>query len=127
MMRAICGTTSPHVIACIIAKTIAVETKVAVKKGDKVSGPAVSIFQKLGIKPFMIGINPLAFYDGSSKKVYVGVKIDKKKMLEDFLSTNARAIGLAVGLSYPSKETIGFLLAKGNAHFNALNKLANKA
>ncbi len=101
------------------------KSKVAIKKGEKVSGPAVSILQKLGIKPFMIGINPLAFYDGSSKKVYVGVKIDKKKMLEDFLSANARAIGFAVGISYPSKNTIGFLLAKANAHFSALNKLTS--
>jgi len=102
------------------------KAKVAVKKGDKVSGPAVSIFQKLGIKPFMIGINPLAFYDASSKKVYVGVRIDKKKMLEDFLSANARAVGLAVGIAYPSKSTIGFLLAKANAQFSALNKLQIK-
>ncbi len=102
------------------------KSKVAVKKGDKVSGPAVSIFQKLGIKPFMIGINPLAFYDSVSKKVYVGVKIDKKKMLEDFLSANARAVGFAVNRAYVCKQTIGMLLAKANAHFNALNKIANK-
>jgi len=100
--------------------------KVAVKKGDKVSVAAASIFQKLGIKPFMVGISPIAFYDGTAKKVYVGVKIDKKKVLQDLLSTNARAVGFSVSIAYPTKQNIGFLLAKANAHFNALNKLANK-
>jgi len=102
------------------------KTKVAIKKGEKVTGPAASIFQKLGIKPFMIGIDPLAFYDSTSKKVYAGIKIDKKKMLEDILGINARAVGFAVGIAYPSKSTIGFLLAKANAHNNALTKLNNK-
>ena len=100
--------------------------KVVIKKGEKVTNVAVSILQKLGIKPFMIGINPLAFYDASSRKVYVGVKIDKKKMLTDILGANARAIGFAVGRVYPSKATIAFLLAKANAHNNALTKLSTK-
>jgi large subunit ribosomal protein L10 len=102
------------------------KSKVAVKKGDKVSAAAASIFQKLGIKPFMIGISPLAFYDGSSKKVYVGVKIDKKKMLEDILIANSKAIGLSVAIAYPTKQNIGLLLAKANAHNNALIKLQTK-
>lgn len=100
--------------------------KVVVKKGEKVTSVAVSILQKLGIKPFMIGISPIAFYDSSSKKVYVGVKIDKKKMLADILTTNARAMGLAIARAYPTKATIGMLLAKANAHNNALSKLQNK-
>jgi large subunit ribosomal protein L10 len=100
--------------------------KVVVKKGEKVSNVAVSILQKLGIKPFMIGISPIAFYDASSKKVYVGVKIDKKKMLADILSTNARAVGLAIARAYPTRATIGMLLAKANAQNNALIKLSNK-
>ena len=98
------------------------KSKVVVKKGDKVPAAAVSIFQKLGIKPFMIGITPLAFYDGNSKMVYVGIKIDKKKMLEDLLSINARALGFSVGIAYPNKQNIGFLLAKANAQNNALTK-----
>jgi large subunit ribosomal protein L10 len=102
------------------------KSKVVVKKGDKVTGPGASIFQKLGIKPFTIGISPIAFYDSSSKKIYVGVKIDKKKMLESILGTNARALGFSVGIAYPTKQNIGFLLAKANAHNGALIKLQNK-
>ena len=102
------------------------KAKVAIKKGEKVTGPAASIFQKLGIKPFMIGINPLAFYDASSKIVYVGVKIDKKKMLEDILIANSKSLGFSVKVAYPTKQNIGFLLAKANAQHSALIKLQNK-
>jgi large subunit ribosomal protein L10 len=102
------------------------KSKVVVKAGEKVTGNAASILQKLGIKPFMIGITPEAFYDKKSGKVYVGVKIDKKKALEDLLIANSKALGFAISLAYPSKQTIGLLLAKANSQANALNKLQNK-
>jgi large subunit ribosomal protein L10 len=102
------------------------KAKVAVKKGDKVSGPAASIFQKLGIKPFTVGVSAIAFYDGATRKVYVGVKIDKKQMLQNIISGQAKALGFSVGIAYPTKQNIGFLLAKANAHNNALSKLAPK-
>jgi large subunit ribosomal protein L10 len=103
------------------------KAKVATKKGDKVTSAAASIFQKLGIKPFKVGIIPLAFYDAKAKKVYVGVKIDKKQMLADIIGAKARAVGFAVSRAYHSKDTIGFLLAKANAHNNALIKLEPKS
>jgi large subunit ribosomal protein L10 len=99
------------------------KSKIAVKKGDKVTGSAASIFQKLGIKPFMIGLNPLAFYDSQTKKVYVGVKIDKKAKLAELLGIFAKARGFAVNMTYPTKETIGMILGKANSHANALSKL----
>jgi large subunit ribosomal protein L10 len=102
------------------------KSKVVVKKGDKVTAGAASILQKLGIKPFMVGLNPLAFYDSGSKKIYVGVKIDKKKTLEEFLSIYAKAKGFAISIAYPSKETIGMILGKANSHASTLIKLQNK-
>lgn len=101
--------------------------KVVVKKGGKVSSAAASIFQKLGIKPFMVGINPIAFYDSNLKKVYVGVKIDKKKTLAEIISAQAKALGFSVAIAYPTKQNIGFLLAKANAHNNAITKLTSKS
>jgi large subunit ribosomal protein L10 len=103
------------------------KAKAVVKTGEKVSGGAASILQKLGIKPFMMGINPIAFYDKKSGKIYAGVKIDKKKMLEDFLLAHAKAVGFAVNLAYPSQSTIGMLLAKANAHHSAISKLQTKS
>jgi len=102
------------------------KSKVVVKKGERISEMAASVLQKLGIKPFMIGITPIAFYDATAKKVYVGIKIDKKKALEDLINSHSKALGFAVAISYPSKSTIRFLLAKAKAHYNALSKLETK-
>jgi large subunit ribosomal protein L10 len=102
------------------------KSKVAVKAGDKVNSSAASIFQKLGIKPFMIGIAPIAFFDKTSGKIYADVKIDKKKTLEEFVGVKARAVGFAVNIAYACKDTISMLLAKANSQFNALSKLENK-
>lgn len=100
--------------------------KVVIKKGDKVNSNAASILQKLGIKPFMIGINPVAFYDASTKKIYAGLKIDKKQMLADLISGQSKAKGFALNIAYPSKDTIGMLLAKANNQASTLNKFNNK-
>lgn len=100
--------------------------KVIVKKGESVSAPAASVLQKLGIKPFMIGAVPIAFYDAKAKKVYAGIKIDKKRALEELLAAQSKALGFAVSIFYPSKSTIRFLLAKANSYYNALTKLEAK-
>lgn len=102
------------------------EGKVVVKKGDKVSAGAASVFQKLDIKPFMVGVNVMVIYDAKADKIYKDIKIDRKKALADLVLSQAKALGFAIGIAYPSKNTIGFLLAKANAHLNALNKLATK-
>jgi len=102
------------------------KSKVAIKAGDKITTAAASIFQKLGIKPFMVGITPVAFYDAEAKKIYSGIKIDKKAMLASILTANAKALGFSVSIAYPTKQNIGFLLAKANAHNNALIKLQAK-
>jgi ribosomal protein L10 len=99
------------------------KTKVVIKKGDKVNSSAASILQKLGVKPFTVGITPLAVYDADEKKVYVGIKVDKKKTITELLVSYSRALGFARGINYVCRETIGQLLAKANSHANALNKL----
>jgi len=100
--------------------------KVVVKKGEKVSSAAASILQKLLIKPFMVGLTGLAFYDSKSKKVYVGVKIDKKAKLAELVGVFAKARGFSVNIAYPTKENIGMLLGKAQRQSNALNKLQSK-
>jgi len=103
------------------------KSKIVVKKGDKINAAAVSIFQKLGIKPFMIGLNPMAFYNSESKKVYVGVKVDKKKTLHEFVSGFARARGFAMAINYLCRETIGMIIGKAERQAIALSKLVSKA
>jgi large subunit ribosomal protein L10 len=101
------------------------KSKVVVKKGEKVLGNAVSILQKLNIKPFMIGLNPIAFYDSDSKRVYVGIKIDKKKSLAQLLEAFVKSKNMATGIGYLCRETISGLIGKAGRQANSLIKLQN--
>lgn len=102
------------------------EAKAVVKKGEKVSAEAASILQKLGMKPFLVCLSPIALYDSANKKIYLNIRIDKKKALQDLSIAQSKAVGFAVGIAYACKQTIGRLLGKANAQFNALDKLTNK-
>jgi len=94
------------------------------KSGEKVTEAIASILQKLDIKPFMIGLNPTVIYDSTTKKIYVGVKIDKDEALNSLLVAQSKGLGLAQGLKIVTKDTIGYLLAKANAEAMSLEKLA---
>lgn len=94
-----------------------------VKKGQPVTEAVASILQKLNIKPFMIGLNPVVVYDRTTEKVYANIKIDKKQTISNLLLCYSKALGFSRNITYYSKETIGYLLAKANSHFLALEKL----
>jgi len=94
------------------------------KEGDVVTEDIASVLLKLDIKPFMIGLNPTVLYDSESKKVYVGVKIDKDEALNNLLLGKSKGLGFAQSLELITSDTIGYLLAKANSHANALEKLS---
>ncbi len=102
------------------------ERKVIVKKGEKVSEAAASIMLKLDIKPFKIGLEPIAIYDAKTGKIYTDIKIDKEKAIEDLKNASIKALGFAQKIIYYCKETIGYLLGKANADASALEKLQSK-
>jgi len=102
------------------------EDKVIVKAGEKVSPAAASIMNKLEILPFKIGLEPIVICDIQKGKIYLDVKIDPEKAVEDLQEAAGKSLGLARKIVYVCKETIGYLLSKGNADAGALEKL-NKA
>jgi len=97
---------------------------VILKKGEPVTEGIASVLLKLDIKPFMIGLNPTVIYDSSSKKIYVGVKIDKDEALNNLLVGRSNGLGLAQSLKIVTKDTIGYLLAKANAEMKKIESLA---
>jgi len=102
------------------------EKKVIAKKGEKISEAAASIMSKLDIKPFKIGLEPLAICDIKIGKIYTNIKIDKEKTIEELKISANKALGFAQKIVYYCKETIGFLLGKANANEKALEKLQTK-
>jgi len=99
------------------------EKKVIVKAGEKINEAAASIMGKLDIKPFNMGLEPIAVYDSKEGKIYTNIKIDKEKTTEELKISASKALGLARKIIYYCKETISYLLAKANSEENKLSSL----
>jgi large subunit ribosomal protein L10 len=102
------------------------QSKVIVKAGEEISEAAASIMGKLEIKPFNIGLEPIALCDIQTGKIYLDVKIDKEKATKDLQTGAGKALGFAQTIAYYCKETIGYLLAKANSQADALSILTSK-
>jgi large subunit ribosomal protein L10 len=106
-------------------KIVIKESKVIVKKGEKISAAAVDIMSKLGIKPFSVGLIPEAAYDSKEKKFYSNIKFDKKQLLNDLKKAFEDSLKFAISIAYPSKETISFLISKAAIEAKTIEKFIN--
>jgi large subunit ribosomal protein L10 len=99
---------------------------IIVKKGDAIKENVASVLGKLNITPMKVGFEPLAAYDAGAEKVYVGIKIDKKGVLEQLRYDIGKALGFARSRAYVTKETLSYLFGKANAEEKAIVNLVNK-
>jgi large subunit ribosomal protein L10 len=106
-------------------KILIKEAKILVKKGQKISGGAADVMNKLDIKPFSISLIPLAGYDFHDKKLYLDIKIDREKTLEELKKAFGKALPFAVQIGYISSDTIKFLIQKAGRHELAIKNLTN--
>lgn len=102
------------------------EPKVIAKKGTKISSGAADVMNKLDIKPFTISLVPLAGYDSREKKLYLEIKIDREKTIEDLKKAYNKTLGFAVAIGFACKDTISFLLQKAGREHKAIKNLMNK-
>lgn len=100
------------------------ESKVIVKKGDKISQAAADIMSKLDIKPFSVGFTPLAALDTKEGKLYLNIEIDTEKTLSEMIQSYSKALAFAVEIGFANEETIKFLLGKAASHEKALDNLS---
>jgi len=100
------------------------EPRVIIRVGQEINENAASILQKLDIKPFNIGLEPVAFYDVQKEKIYSNIKIDTEEAVENLKICAGKSLGFAQKLVYYCKDTIGYLLAKANSHGDVLDKLS---
>ena len=96
-----------------------------VHKGDEIKANVASVLGKLGINPMKVGFEPIAAYDRDDDKVYVGIKIDKKKAYEELLDMIRKALGFAVARGYVTKETVSLFISKAGREEIALVNLIN--
>jgi len=101
------------------------EPKIVAKKGAKISAGAADIMNKLDIKPFTISLIPLAGWDNREKKLYLEIKIDREKAVENLKNAFGKALPFAVAIGYACRDTISFLLQKAERQKIALKKLTN--
>jgi len=107
-------------LAIKIGKTVA-------NKGDAIKDNVAAVLSKLGILPMKVGFEPVPAYDKESGKVYVGIKIDKKGVLEELRNSIAKSAGFAINLKYVTSNNIGFFIAKAGLEEKAVEKLINKS
>ena len=100
--------------------------KVIAKKGAKITQAAADMMSKLDIKPFSIGLIPLAAFDNETKIFYPNIDINPDKILDDLKEVYGRALPFAVQIGYATPETITFLIGKAGRHEIALANLQNK-
>ncbi len=95
------------------------------KKGDVIKPNLAGVLAKLDIKPMRVGFEPIAAFDSEENKVYVGIKIDKKKTLEELQFAISKSLAFAVSRGYPTKETISFIIGKAGREEIALADLVS--
>lgn len=94
--------------------------KLILKQGDTITPAVAAILQKLDIKPFSIGLEPICIYDVDTGKTYSNININSEDAANELSSLAGKALGFAQKIGYYCKETIGYFLFKANAEANIL-------
>lgn len=88
---------------------VARDTLVA-RKGEVINERVASVLSKLGIKAVEAGISMRAVYDEGSMVMEDQLKIDINATRKNLQQNQAEAFALALGIAYPSTDTINSLL-----------------
>ena len=99
------------------------ENKIIAKKGQKISEGAVGLMNKLGIKPFMIGITPVIAFDTKEGKLYENISIDREGTLLKLREIFGKALAFAVEIEFFSSDTIKHIIGKARRHEMAFEKI----
>lgn len=98
---------------------------VLVRQGDVIKDNVAAVMAKLNISPMKVGFEPIAAFDKTEDKIYVGIKIDKKQTLEDLRHSIAKAFGFAVGIKHISSATVKYFIARAGLEEAALSSKLN--
>lgn len=101
------------------------KSKIVIKQGQVINQSAASLFQKLNIQPFNVGLDIELIYDINKEKIYTNVDVDPKKASEELKIAASKALGFAHKINYYCKETVGYFFLKANSHEKALSKFMN--
>ncbi len=89
-----------------------------VRKGEEINERLAGVLSKLGIKAVELGISMRAVFDNGLMITGEQLKVDVDATRRSVEQSNQEAFALAMGIAYPTKETIKPLLQ--NAHQKAV-------
>lgn len=93
-------------------KIVVKSDAVVVKKGNKVSSAIAGILIRLGVEPMEVGLNLTAVYDNGTIFTRDVLNIDEEEFINKIKISYNSAIGLALELSFLTKETTKMMIAK---------------
>ena len=93
---------------------------VACKAGQPVSMDMASALQLLKLQPMSVGLNVVLFEEKGTIYKAEDMFVDETKLLNDIQLAIQNAFNLSINADYPTKETIGFMLAKAQMEAKAL-------
>jgi large subunit ribosomal protein L10 len=89
-----------------------------VRKGEEINERLAGVLSKLGIKAVELGLSMRAVLDNGLMIVGAQLKVDIEATKKSIEQSNSEAFALALGIAYPTKETITLLLQ--SAHQKAV-------
>ncbi len=93
-------------------KIVVKSDAIVVKKGDKVSQAIAGILARLGVEPMDVGLNLTAVYDNGTIFTRDVLDIDEEEFIGKIKTAYNSALGLALEISFLTKETIEMMIAK---------------
>lgn len=99
--------------------------KIITKKGDKISEKACDVMNKLGIRPFTIGFQPICAFDADANMIYTELNIDAEGTVTEMKALYNKGLAFAIAIGYANDKTIKFMIAKAGIQEKALEKFSN--
>jgi large subunit ribosomal protein L10 len=93
---------------------------VACKAGQPVSLDLASALQLLKLQPMRVGLNVVVFDEKGTIYKAEDMMVDEEKLMNDVQLAIQNAFNLSMNTGYPTKETIGFMLAKAQMEAKTL-------
>jgi len=93
-------------------KIVVKSDAVVVKKGEKVSSAIAGILTRLGVEPMEVGLNLTAVYDNGTIFKRDVLDVDEEEFMSKIKTAYNSALGLALELSFLTKETTEIMITK---------------
>jgi large subunit ribosomal protein L10 len=101
------------------------EDAVVAKKGEEIREAVAGTLAKLDIKPIKVGLNLTVALEKGQLFLPDVLDVDLDQVFSNFVNAHSRAFKLALGVAYPTFDTMPFLISQAFVEAKALALEAN--